>query len=78
MWHKIFLKTKQWNFLKFCNFPRYDCVEGIRNKVDVVETLCSALQTFGEAITTITSDILALDVGKILGKISDISRMLRL
>ena len=46
--------------------------------MDVVETLCSALQSFAEAITTITSDILALDVEKVLGRIADMSRMLRL
>ena len=46
--------------------------------MDVVETLCTALQTFGEDIITITSAILAMDVKKILGKISDMSRMLRL
>ena len=57
---------------------RYDCVEGIKQKVDVVETLCSALQKFAEAITSITSDILALDVEKILAKVADISRMLQL
>jgi len=55
-----------------------DCVEGIKQKVGVVETLCSALQKFAEAITTITANILALDVDKILSNVADISRMLQL
>ena len=57
---------------------RSDCVEGIKQKVGVVETLCSALQKFAEAITTITANILALDVDKILSNVADISRMLQL
>ena len=57
---------------------RSDCVEGIKQKVGVVETLCSALQNFAEAITTITANILALDVDKILSNVADISRMLQL
>ena len=56
----------------------YDCVEGIGRKVEVIETLCSASIKFAEAITTITSVLLAMDISKIMGKLKDMVRMLRL
>ena len=59
-------------------FISYDCVEGIGRKVDVIESLCSASIKFAEAITTITSAIMAMDISKIMGKLKDMVRMLRL
>ena len=64
--------------ITFSAFDRYDCVEGVGRKVEVIETLCSALIKFAEAITTITSAILAMDINKIMGKLKDMLRMLRL
>ena len=53
-------------------------MEGIGQKVEVIETLCSASIKFAEAITTITSALLAMDISKITGKLKDMVRMLRL
>ena len=53
-------------------------MEGIGGKIEVIETLCSASIKFAEAITTITSALLAMDISKVMGKLKDMVRMLRL
>ena len=43
-----------------------------------MKTMCSSLKNFAESISTITSDILGMNVDKIMGKAAEILRMLKL